>query len=61
MRRVSRDRQEVGTDGLGSGNIRIKGARHPCLEVQDDIFFVPNDHDMNKGESPYPIYGTDVD
>jgi DNA mismatch repair protein MSH2 len=49
------------TDGVGSGNIRIKGARHPCLEVQDDIFFVPNDHDMNKGESPYPIYGTDVD
>ena len=28
----------------------VRGARHPCLEVQDDIDFIANDHDMRKGE-----------
>lgn len=29
----------------------VKAARHPCLEVQDDILFMPNDHEMKKGPS----------
>lgn len=34
----------------GSGDVVITGARHPCLEVQDDIQFIANDHEMRKGE-----------
>lgn len=33
----------------GSGDIVVRGARHPCLEVQDDIEFIANDHEMIKG------------
>lgn len=33
----------------GAGDIIVKAARHPCLEVQDDILFMPNDHEMKKG------------
>jgi hypothetical protein len=28
----------------------LKEARHPCLEVQDDISFIPNDIEMIKGQ-----------
>lgn len=28
----------------------MRGARHPCLEVQDDIDFISNDHEMRKGQ-----------
>jgi DNA mismatch repair ATPase MutS len=28
----------------------VKQARHPCLEVQDDINFIANDHVMLKGK-----------
>jgi DNA mismatch repair ATPase MutS len=34
----------------GSGDLVVKQARHPCLEVQDDISFIANDHVMLKGE-----------
>ncbi|KII91117.1 hypothetical protein PLICRDRAFT_51307 [Plicaturopsis crispa FD-325 SS-3] len=39
----------------GSGNLILKEARHPCLEVQDDISFIPNDVEMIKNESEFQI------
>lgn len=40
---------------LGSGNLILKEARHPCLEVQDEISFIPNDVSLVKGESEFQI------
>lgn len=40
---------------IGTGDVVILGARHPCLEVQDDIVFIPNDHEMRKGDSEFII------
>jgi len=37
----------------GSGSIILKDARHPCLEMQDGIEFIPNDVEMIKGR-PFP-------
>jgi hypothetical protein len=31
----------------------LRDARHPCLEVQDDMSFIPNDVEMVKGMSCY--------
>ncbi|KAF9508136.1 hypothetical protein BS47DRAFT_1398014 [Hydnum rufescens UP504] len=39
----------------GSGNLVLKEARHPCLEVQDEISFIPNDVSLIKGESEFQI------
>ncbi|ORY29618.1 muts domain V-domain-containing protein [Naematelia encephala] len=39
----------------GAGDVVVKGARHPCLEVQEDIVFIPNDHEMRKGSSEFLI------
>ena len=33
----------------GSGTLRLIGARHACLEVQDDVNFIANDAVMVKG------------
>lgn len=39
----------------GSGSLILKDARHPCLEVQDDMSFIPNDVEMIKNESEFQI------
>ncbi|EJT99314.1 DNA mismatch repair protein [Dacryopinax primogenitus] len=39
----------------GTGNVVVKEARHPCLEVQDEVNFIPNDHEMIKGMSEFQI------
>ncbi|OCH84761.1 hypothetical protein OBBRIDRAFT_839474 [Obba rivulosa] len=39
----------------GSGSVVLKEARHPCLEVQDDLSFIPNDVEMIKDESEFQI------
>jgi len=33
----------------GSGSLTLQDARHPCLEVQDEVSFIPNDIEMEKG------------
>ena len=33
----------------GSGSLILQDARHPCLEVQDEVSFIPNDIEMVKG------------
>ncbi|RPD65678.1 DNA mismatch repair protein [Lentinus tigrinus ALCF2SS1-7] len=39
----------------GSGSLVLKEARHPCLEVQDDVSFIPNDVEMIKDDSEFQI------
>lgn len=36
----------------GSGSLILKEARHPCLEIQEGMSFIPNDVEMIKGEHP---------
>ncbi|EIW77166.1 DNA mismatch repair protein [Coniophora puteana RWD-64-598 SS2] len=39
----------------GASGLVLKDARHPCLEVQDDISFIPNDVEMAKDEGEFLI------
>lgn len=39
----------------GSGDLILKDARHPCLEMQDDVSFIPNDVDIVRGTSEFQI------
>ncbi|KAK5124469.1 MutS-like protein [Meristemomyces frigidus] len=39
----------------GTGNTVLKEARHPCMEMQDDISFITNDVSMIRGESEFLI------
>ncbi|KAG1815227.1 DNA mismatch repair protein [Suillus subaureus] len=39
----------------GTSGLILRDARHPCLEVQDDISFIPNDVEMVKGEGEFQI------
>lgn len=38
-----------------TGNTILKEARHPCMEVQDDINFIPNDVELRRGTSEFLI------
>ncbi|KZV87734.1 DNA mismatch repair protein [Exidia glandulosa HHB12029] len=40
---------------MGTGNLVLKEARHPCMEMQDEISFIPNDVEMIKGASEFQI------
>jgi DNA mismatch repair protein MSH2 len=42
-------------DCAGTGDVLLREARHPCLEVMDDIQFIANDHEMTKGSSEFQI------
>lgn len=39
----------------GTGNTILKEARHPCLEMQDDVSFIPNDVSLVRGKSEFLI------
>ena len=40
---------------MGEGNIILKGARHPCLEVQDSVQYIPNDASFIRDSSSFHI------
>jgi len=39
----------------GQGDTVLKGSRHPCMEMQDDIQFIPNDVALHRGSSEFLI------
>lgn len=39
----------------GTGNTILKEARHPCMEMQDDISFITNEVSLVRGESEFLI------
>jgi DNA mismatch repair protein MSH2 len=39
----------------GTGNTILKEARHPCMEMQDDISFITNDVTLSRGDSEFLI------
>ncbi|KAL1923743.1 uncharacterized protein VTP21DRAFT_8723 [Calcarisporiella thermophila] len=39
----------------GEGDVILKSARHPCLEVQDDVSFIPNDVQIERNKSEFQI------
>lgn len=36
---------------MGTGDVVLKEARHPCLEAQDDVAFIPNDVSLLRGKN----------
>ena len=39
----------------GSGNVVLRAARHPCLELQPTVDFIPNDVELIRNESEFLI------
>jgi Mismatch repair ATPase (MutS family) len=46
-------RPEITDDDQDGSGIVLKEARHPCVELQDNIDFIPNDFDLIFGESSF--------
>jgi DNA mismatch repair protein MSH2 len=42
-------------DGENRSAIVLKKSRHPCVEAQDSVSFIPNDVSLTKGESWFQI------
>lgn len=40
---------------LGEGDIILKGCRHPCMEIQDDISFIANDVTLLRNKESFQI------
>jgi DNA mismatch repair protein MSH2 len=40
---------------IGSGILKLTESRHPCLELQEGINFIPNDAEFVKGEKEFCI------
>ena len=36
---------------MGTGDVVLKESRHPCLEAQDDVAFIPNDVSLGRGKN----------
>ena len=41
------------SDGEEGTGIELKAARHPCVELQEEIDFIPNDYNLKYGESSF--------
>ena len=39
----------------GGGVLKLKAARHPCVEMMDMVTYIPNDYELVRGESNFQI------